>query len=336
MTQVTTETRQFPYGTFSVDSSVRNLYNQAPLSRTYPLPDKLPMHHPVLQQLEGVYLVVDTLPPWWSHFVEKSDLTVKPLLQEVTIREWRSGVFDDKRWRAWKERVSSQGENAFLTSDLMQRPKLAALFSDVEKDWFEERGPKDTPEELDLVISFRPEYLLNMSNGDGWMSCQHLYDGSEHECLPANWYDLGMAVALVVPHGADIWQGTENAREGVVLARTTLRVFAEHEQTPMIVIGRCYHNNRTLVALLLSSLVSHFQQQGLSWGSMPYFYLTNLLQNGFIGSYQQKEEEQELHSVAFWRPSDIDNLPYIDGISRWEYTEDDFTFLAANIHRWLP
>jgi hypothetical protein len=331
MTEITTH--QFPYGTFFVDSSVRHRYNNAPLSRTYPLPDTLPMHHPLLQQLEGVYPVVDTLPPWWSTVVERCDLALKPLVQEVTIREWRSGVLDDKRWRAWKEQMSPQELDRLLNTSvgnsLLHRPKLAALFSGVETYWFEGRGPKDTPQELDLVISFRPEYLLNMSNGRGWTNCQDLYEGNEHECLHGNWYDTGVAVALIVPRGADIWQGAEREREGVVLARTILRVFHFDDHTLGVVIGGFCDNNKTLEVLLFSRLLSLFQDQGLSWGSM--YCLTRLQQSCFIGSL--REEEQELHSIAFWRPSGV-GLPYIDDTSRWEYTDDDCTFLTANILRW--
>src|SRR5262249_4352287 len=158
------------------------------------------------------------------------------------IREWRSGLLSEARWQSWK-----MGSSA--AKSLMRSPKLIALLpTSLEKEWFEERGPKDTPHDLDLIISFRPEHLLNMSNGDGWTSCQHLYEGSCNECLPAHWYDTGVAVALVVPRGADIWQGAERTRNGVVLARTTLRVFFEHDHTPVIVIGRPYDNNKTVLS----------------------------------------------------------------------------------------
>lgn len=337
MTQTATNP-QFPYGTFSVDASVRDLYTKARLSYSYPLPDVLPMHHPILQQLEGVYPMVDALPPWWTQVVENGDPMLKPLLQAVTIREWRLGVLDQERWHSWKRNLSPQEQEVVQCTftELMRSPKLiATLPTSQTRNWFKERGPKDTPEDLDLIISFRPEYLLNMSNGCGWTSCQHLHEGSYNEHLPGNWYDTGMAVAMVIPRGATIWQGVESERRGVVLARTTLRVFFDHEQTPVIVIGCCYDNNQTLLSLLLSRLVALFRDQRLDWGTMSDSGLTNLIQDGFIGNYQRVvwEEEPDLCSVPFWRPPHF-YRPYIDGHSDWEITNDHFTLLNARIHRW--
>jgi hypothetical protein len=339
MTQIATNP-QFPYGTFSVDASARDLYTKARLSQSYPLPDVLPMHHPVLQQLEGVYPMVDTLPPWWTHWASRSDPILKPLLQAVTMREWRLGVLNQERWRSWKRDMSPQELEHFqLTSTgnrLLHSPKLiAALTTYDQKVWFEKRGPKDTPQDLDLIISFRLEYLLNMSNGCGWTSCQHLYEGSYNERLPGNWYDTGVAVAMVVPRGADIWQGVEREKDGVILARTTLRVFIEHNNTPVVVICRPYDNNKTLLSLLLSRLVTLFRDHGLSWGTMPDSSLTDLLETGFIGNYQRvpRGEERDLQSVAFWMPPDFD-LPYVDGDFELDKIDPDLTFLKARIHRW--
>jgi hypothetical protein len=321
----------FPYGTFPVDASVRALYRQAPLSHICPLPNVLPMHHPVLQHLEGIYPMADTLPPWWAEFAESHDPALKPLLQAVTRREWRLGVVDQQRWRCWKMQVQTTGSG----KPLMQSPKLIPTFMDsYQKEWFEERGPKDTPEDLDLIVSFRPQHLLNMSNGWGWTSCQHLYEGSCNQSLPANCYDSGVAVAMVVPRGADIWQGADRTRNGVVLARTTLRIFLEHD-TPVVVICRCYDNNKTVLSLLLSRLVTLFQDHGLPWGTIGYYALTDLMQSGFIGNYQRVgwEEERELSSPAFWMPPHFDQ-PYVDGAFDWGNTDTGFTFLTARIHRW--
>ena len=340
MTQVATN-QEFPYGTFAVDSEVADHYNKAPLSQSYPLPDELPMHHPVLQQLEGVYPMVDTLPPWWANCVSRSMPSLRSLLQPVTLREFRSGVLNEELWRSWKRDLPPQElQYLQLTSignRLLCSPKLFAAFpEDPERKWFEERGPKDTPRDLDLILSFRPEYLLNMSNGCGWTSCQHLYEGSYNECLPANWYDTGAAVAMVVPRGANIWQGVETMRNGVVLARTTLRVFLEDDQTPVVVIGRCYDNNKTLLSLLLRSLVTLFRDHGLAWGTMPSYALTDLLKSGFIGNYRRvgKEKERDLRSIAFFRPPFFDR-PYVEGNFDWQDIDPDFTEVSARIHRWL-
>jgi hypothetical protein len=338
MTQVATH-QTFPYGTFPVASSVLDLYQKAPLSHICPLPDALPMHHPVLQHLEGIYPMADTLPPWWAEWASMSTPALKPLLQAVTKREFREGVVDQQRWRSWKTSMPPQEQEVLQTTSigkrLMQSPKLIPTFMEsYQKEWFEERGPRDTPEDLDLIVSFRPEHLLNMSNGHGWTSCQHLYEGSCNECLPANCYDTGVAVALVVPRGADIWQGADRTRNGVVLARTTLRVFFEHD-TPVVVICRPYDNNKTVLSLLLSRLVTLFQDHGLSWGTIGYYALTDLLQSGFIGNYQRvrREEERELCSPAFWMPPHFDQ-PYVDGAFDWGSTDTGFTELSARIHRW--
>src|SRR5215472_10462561 len=140
MTQVATNP-QFPYGTFSVNPSVRDLYKKAPLSRTYPLPNALPMHHPVLQQLEGVYPMVDTLPLWWPSVAEKHDPALMSLLQAVTRSEWRLGVLNQEKWHSWKRSMSPQEREVFqLTSTgklLMHSPKLiATLTTNAEKEWF--------------------------------------------------------------------------------------------------------------------------------------------------------------------------------------------------------
>src|SRR5262249_34064339 len=138
---------------------------------------------------------------------------------------------------------------------------------------------------------------------------------------------------MVVPHGADIWQGIKRTKNGVVLARTTLRVFFEHDNTPVIVICRPYDNNKTVLSLLLSRLVTLFQDQGLTWGTIGYYALTDLMQSGFIGNYQRERREEDLGSHAFWMPPHFEQ-PYVDGAFDWGSPDTGFTEFSARVHRW--
>jgi hypothetical protein len=318
MTETTTESSNFPYGTFVVPQAIRNQYRKASLSNAYPLPEVLPMHHPILQQLEGTYPAVDTLPPWWNDCVEQCDPHVQSFLEGVTIREFRTGAADEQRWRSWKQELPESVRQALqgkYTGYVLRSPKLLSLLPFARRELFEERGGKDTPEELDLIISFRPEHFLNMSNGNGWTSCQHLCYGSVRECLPTNWYDTGVAVAMLLPRGADIWEGADADRKGVVLARTTLRVFLDpqQEQHFLISIGRPYGNNPTLNALLLSRLISLFEEHPISWSVIQCVGSISMMQGGLMGKRYKESiyTKQFVEAIAFWRPRGW-FYPYVD------------------------
>jgi hypothetical protein len=314
----TTENANFPYGTFAVPQSVRVQYNNAYLSNEYPLPEVLPMHHPVLQQLEGIYPVVDALPPWWNDYMKECDPIIKSLLQEVNIREFRAGAIDQQRWQAWREQLPEPVRQALQVSScssILRSPKILSLLSFPWREYFEERGDKDTPQALDLVISFRPEFFLNMSSGNGWKSCQHLYHGSVNACLPANWYDTGLAVAMLLPRGVDIWEGAASAREGVVLARTTLRIFPDprHEQHFLIAICRTYSNNPTLLVLLLSQLIALFEEHQCSWSVIDYGELQGIMETGLMGAHYHEAiyTDTFVKGIPFWKPDSWSN-PYVD------------------------
>src|SRR5690348_12469324 len=102
-----------PYGTYDVGlETIKQYVAQAPsLSNYYPLSEVLPLHHPLLQQLEGIYPVQDAPAPWWPLCVAQVDPLLQPLLAGVTAQEYRQGTITEERWRAFKqEHADSQQE----------------------------------------------------------------------------------------------------------------------------------------------------------------------------------------------------------------------------------
>ena len=311
----------FPYGTFCVDAEVCERYAQDyARARSYPLPARLPSHHPLLQRLEGTYPLAYEIPPWWHACVSQmKSKALRQVLATISPAEFRTGCLEQLRWKAFRATLSADERRQVPTS-----PKIATLLEQTEWEVpFGTRGPVDAPEQLKLVISTRPHEFLYMSNGWEWRSCQHFDDGSENQCLPGNFYDTGVAVAMLLPAHMQVEEPSS------VLARTTLRVFRANEQT-VVAIGRTYHNNATLALLLVSRLATLLDEQYLTWGFMSEVNTLSDCRHGLLGPALL----QRLHwgawgeSEACWFP-DSWHLPYIDGgehdwQSHWEKQTDEY------------
>jgi hypothetical protein len=301
----------FPYGTYPVDPNFSTRYIQEySLARSYQLPNRLPHHHPLLARLEGVYPFQYTIPPWWYTQIAQveSDL-LRHLLSTVSAQEFRAGCLNQARWKAFREALPDEERR-----NVPQSPKLAILLEGV--DWSERfinRGPTDTPDHCRLVISTQPGDFFYMSNGREWRSCQHWRNGTENERLPGNFYDTGVAVAMVLPLHSRV---EDNA---AVLARTTLRVF-HHDGCPVVAIGRTYHNNETLAILLLGRLAEILDTQSLSWGVMTDVNTLDYCETGAFGCALAQRliaEEVFLESEPCWFPRGW-CAPYVDGYKQWE------------------
>ena len=324
MPRVSRPKQRAPYGTYDVDQETIEQYAVlAPsLSDYYPLPELLPLHHPLLLQLEGTYPVQDAPAPWWPLCVAQVDPLLRPLLADISVEEYRQGTIADERWRAFKQ----EHEDAW-PARLPKSPKITPwLEATAWASLFTNRGPAETPRDLDLVVSTQPAHFINMSNGAGWTSCQHYRKGGDSCCLPGNFYDTGVAVAMLLPRGADVWE------PGSVLARTTLRIFKRGESA-LLAIGRTYHNNMTLVLLLLSQLADMFDAQQIPWGFISGMNSGAACWEGALGPALQKRprESVRLRATPFWLPYSW-NRPYVEGgYYRWETTTDERHVLAAEI-----
>lgn len=295
----------FPYGTFPVDEAFRGRYTQDYLGAgSYPLPTHLPSHHPLLRQIEGTYLLENALPPWWPACVAQvRPEALRPLLSSISAHEFRTGCIEQARWKAFRESLSNEQRRALPSS-----PKIAALVEYTGwAPYFGSRGPIDTPDQLSLVISTHPRDFLYMSNGHEWHSCQHFSNGCQNHRLPGNFYDTGVAVAMVLVPNTNV------EAEASVLVRTTLRVFP-HQGKILVVIGRTYHNNETLALLLLCKLAEIFDAQKLCWGFMLDVNTLAYCEEGFLGPALAKRLEQSImvDSEPFWLPRSW-YPPYIDG-----------------------
>jgi hypothetical protein len=334
-TLVTETEKMFPYGTFPVDSLFKDCYTQDySRAQNYPLPDALPHHHPLLKRLEGVYPLYYSLPPWWHEQVAQVEsVLLKPLLSSVSAQEFRAGCLDLARWKAFRESLSEEERRQLPTS-----PKLTIMVE--ETGWsarFWNRGPADTADRFNLVISTRPLDFLYMSNGREWRSCQHVWNGAENHHLPGNFYDTGVAVAMVLLPNTTV---TEPA---AVLVRTTLRVFRHREQT-MVAIGRTYHNNETLAFLFLCQLARLFDSHQLCWGFMADVNTLDYCQEGFLGPEFCPRLDQDVfvESEPCWFPHGW-YVPYVDGGDRqwerdWERECDEYycTQLSATVRLMYP
>ncbi|MBO0781828.1 MAG: hypothetical protein J2P37_23670, partial [Ktedonobacteraceae bacterium] len=302
--------QRFPYGQYVVDPMVRQRYQQAApqLAERYALPTSLPRHHFLLQRVCRLWQVSDAPAPWWPDFLTSlEDLpeAARSLLRDLSTQEFRSGTIQEQRWRHVQQHCGGSLQGQPLTS-----PKLTHLLEDTCWNWcFQQRGPQETPTQFDLVLSCAPEYVLNMSNGAGWQSCMHAARGSCKDQLPGNFYDTGVAVALLLPQGASIWE------EQVVIARTTLRVVRDlSTNEPLIALGRMYQNNLTAATLFLQQLIMHLEQAQLRWGCITMTNTHSLLMHGAMGKAYQQFFWQECatQGEAFWLPQQW-QLPYIDG-----------------------
>jgi hypothetical protein len=325
----------FPYGTFPVDPAFSECYTQDySRAQRYSLPDALPSHHPLLRQLEGVYPLHYSLPPWWhTRIAQMEPDSLKPLLATISTQEFRAGCFDQARWKAFRESLSEEERRCLPAS-----PKITALLEGT--DWaahFWNRGPADTADRFNLVISTRPLDFLYMSNGREWRSCQHMWNGAENHHLPGNFYDTGVAVAMALLPNTTV---TESAS---VLVRTTLRVFRYQEQT-IIAIGRTYHNNETLAFLFLCQLARFFDSRQLCWGMMIDVNTLDYCREGFLGPElcQRLDEQVFVEGEPCWFPQGW-YVPYVDGGDRqwerdWEHDDDEYycTQLSATVRLMRP
>lgn len=305
----------FLYGSFPVDSVFSDHY-QDTYSRasSYPLPEMLPYHHPLLSSLEGVYPFQNTLPPWWQECVAQVKLErLKPLLATLSAREFREGCIDPPRWKALREALPEEERRQLPSS-----PKLAFLLAGT--DWsgrFGTRGSTVTPDQLNVVVSTKPLDFLYMSNGRDWRSCQHFSDGCENYKLPGNFYDTNVAVAMVLAPNTCVGEDTS------VLARTTLRVFRSQGQL-VLTIGRTYHNNETLAFLLLRHLAGLFDARHLCWGFITEVNTLTYCEEGYLGADLCQRLEQEVCVESESCPFPLDwYVPYVDGgDSDWSHDWD--------------
>lgn len=327
---------RFPYGTFPVDPAFRQQYMQDySEASSHVLPTHVPLHHPLLRRLEGIYPLENGLPPWWQTCVAQVESAVlKPLLTTVTAHEFRTGCIEASRWKAFRESLTQAERRQWPTS-----PKIAALVE--ETCWgasFRNRGSANMPDQLTLILSTQPLDFFYMSNGLEWHSCQHFRHGSANEHLPGNFYDTNVAVAQVLLPQAHVED------KDAVLARTTLRVFSSQQGQTMIALGRTYHNDETLAYLLLTFLAALLDAQRLPWGWIEEVNTLFYCQKGALGTELCQRLDQSLfvESERCWFPQHW-CPPYIDGgDAQWqpdrEHDIDNHACkqLHANIIRMHP
>ena len=315
----------FPYGVFPVEDTFRlrytTDYSQAP---RYPLPAILPQHHPLLQLLEGTYPLDDQPAPWWPSCVAEVDPRLRMMFSTISTREFRDGCLDASRWKQFRQTLPSYHEREVFPMS----PKLAPLLENTT--WclpFTQRGASDTPAHLRLLLSCSPLSALYLSNGHQWKSCQHFRTGEYNECLVGNFYDTGVATAMVLAPQTNVWD------EGAVLARTTLRVFGDQGRS-WIAIGQTYHNNETLALLLLCQLAALCDQHRLPWGFLANVNALTYCTRGYLGNgLQQRLSEPQIvvEGDPFWLPAGIVE-PYVDsGRHIWEKRPDSSRRLRATL-----
>jgi hypothetical protein len=326
----------FPFGLFSVnhhEEACRRYAEVIPdLALAHPLPLALPRRHPVLAALEGTYAVQDQLPPWWFDCITmlaQRCPCLEPLFRSVSREEFRRGSLDPARWKSWRKHQRCQ----FSTENAPQQPcwreqgsglywlLAEVLLSEERELWLDRfvgRGDKDTPLDLDLVITADPQWWLNMSNGRGWYSC--MGNGSDRDPrIVGNWYDTGVLLAALVARGTDCWT------LACLIARTTIRLVWEGSSAwdeagrvllmpsaPRIVIGRLYHNDLTSACHLLITLATLCEQRGLTWGCIAATNTVHLVRDGSLGAVAFDETTHSAIGTAFWRPMEVDE-PYLDG-----------------------
>ena len=143
------------------------------LAQEAPLPHTLPARHPLLAQLEGRYAVQDRLPPWWHGCVEALTTAcpcLDPLMRSLSQEEFRRGSIDQQRWKTWRNtECQLTEEQKPVPCQIRRGPGLywimaGALPAQSRKVWldrFVNRGDKDMPLDLDLVITSDPAWWLN-------------------------------------------------------------------------------------------------------------------------------------------------------------------------------
>lgn len=329
-------TTLFPFGQYAVpdyDNLNRRYTEASPdLAQEYPLPSLLPLRHPALQSLLGTYPIPDRLPPWWSacrQSLIKGCPCIASLVHSLSREEFRHGTIDQQRWRTWRN-VSCELPAASGSCWREHGPSLYWLLHELlpaqqRQLWLERfgnRGEKETPADLDLVITAAPQWWLNMSNGRGWYSCMGKHSDRDPRIL-GNWYDSGVALAALVVRGADCWT------PDCLIARTTLRLVWDETpswdetgalqmatSSPRVALGRTYHNDLTSACNLLAALAALFEQQHLTWGCIGGTNTAQYADGGLLGTIDVADTPRDQYGVPFWRPAIVDE-PYLDGAAAY-------------------
>jgi hypothetical protein len=329
-----------PFGLSQVANyeEVLRRYNSAmpELAQEAPLPHTLPARHPLLAQLEGRYVVQDGLPPWWHGCVEVLTAAcpcLEPLVRPLSQEEFRHGSIDQRRWKPWRNAGCQLTDGQKLVPCWKHRgPGLYKIMAgmlpaesrQVWLDRFVNRGDKDIPLDLDLVITSDPAWWLTMGNGRGWSS----YTGTgplRDPSLIGNWYDTGVVLAALVARGADGWT------PDCLIARTTVRLVIDNntgavspadtaESSLRVVLGRVYHNDLTSACNLLLSLAALFEQHGLSWGCIAGTNTAQFAQDGSLGELAIESEVRKALGVPYWLPAATER-PALEG--QMAYLESD-------------
>jgi hypothetical protein len=329
-----------PFGLFQVahyEEVSRQYVSIIPeLAQEAPLPPTLPARHPLLAQLEGRYAVQDRLPPWWHGCVDALTAVcpcLEPLVRPLSQEEFRYGSIDQRRWKPWRnaECRLTKGQKPVpcwkRRGPGLYRIMAGVLPAESRQVWldrFVNRGDKDIPLELDLVITSDPAWWLNMGNGRGWYSCVGTGTTRDPRII-GNWYDTGVVLAALVARGADCW--TPNC----LIARTTMRLVIDNQTSSVakddtaesslrVVLGRVYHNDLTTACNLLVSLAELFEQHGLSWGCIAGTNTAQFAQDGSLGELAIESETRKALGVPYWLPAATER-PALEG--QVAYLEDD-------------
>ena len=301
-----------------------------------PLPQTLPTRHPLLAQLEGRYAASDGLPPWWYGCMEVFTTAcpcLDPLLSPLSREEFRRGSIDQRRWKPWRNAGCQLiEEHKPVPFQKRRGPGLywimaGALPTESNKVWldrFVNRGEKDMPQDLDLVITSDPAWWLTIGNGRGWSSCEGTGTTRDPRLI-GNWYDTGVVLAALVVRGADCWT------PDCLIARTTVRLVIDNsastvastdtaESSLRVVLGQVYHNDQTTACNMLVSLAELFEQHGLSWGCIAGTNTAQFVQDGSLGELAIEEEARKALGVPYWLPTATER-PALEG--QVAYLEDD-------------
>jgi hypothetical protein len=298
------------------------------LAQEAPLPQTLPARHPLLAHLEGRYAVQDHLPPWWHGYVEALTTAcpcLDPLVRPLSQVEFRYGSIDQQRWKAWRNGQCQLNEGQRAVPCWKRRGPgfhrimaglLPAESRQVWLDRFVDRGDKDIPLDLDLVITSDPAWWLTMGNGLGWYSYESTGPVRDPRII-GNWYDTGVLLAALVARGADCWT------PDCLIARTTVRLVIDNntgsvstndssESSLRAVLGQVYHNDLTSACNLLLSLAELFEQRSLPWGCIAGTNTAQFAQDGSLGELAIEEEARKALGVPYWLPAATER-PALEG-----------------------
>jgi hypothetical protein len=321
-----------PFGLSQVanyeEVSLRYISDIPDLAQEAPLPHMLPTRHPLLAQLEGRYAMQDGLPPWWEGCMEVLTAAcpcLDTLMRSLSQEEFRRGSIDQQRWKRWRTAgCQLTEEHKPVPCQKRRGPGLywimaGALPAQSSKAWLDRlvnRGDKDMPLELDLVITSDLAWWLNMGNGRGWSSCAGTVTTRDPRLI-GNWYDTGVVLAAVVARGTDCWT------PDCLIARTTVRLVIDNtigsvstndtaESSLRVVLGQVYHNDLTSACNLLVSLATLFELHGLSWGYIAGTNTAQFAQDGSLGELAIEEEARKALGVPYWLPAATER-PALEG-----------------------